>query len=260
MSTRIYPFQFVSPHLGTLTIQCQMPKEAAEKLASTLRSTVQLADGRWFYELTGIKGQEVRKNGPFCLLFGTEEKAKLTDEATYVLDLMTFWSSLPHPITPETALAIRQTAEELFERHCPVVDKTETLDEVQARQDTLSAAEAAQQVEREKIIAAYADSYEEITLENGEMGVIMALVYDDSDMMTDYYHPRSVKHSFLLARMRSQRRQERVLRQVITRYPALKAVEWTWHGSDKYSHGPDCYLKSKGTFEYQGTPFKAYSG
>ncbi len=267
MSTRIYPFQFVSTHLGTLSVHCQMPKEAAEKLASTLRSTVQLADGRWFYELTGIgtpmpgvQGQEVRKNGPFRLLFGTEEKAKLADEATYVLDLMTFWSSLPNPITPETALAIRQTAEDLFERHCPVVDKTETLDEVQARQATLSAAEASQQVERKKIIAAYAEGPEEITLEKGEMGVVVALVYDNSDMMTDYYHPRSVKHEFFLARMRSQRRQERILREVIARYADLKAVEWSWHGSDKYSHSPDCYLKSKGTFEYQGTPFKAYSG
>ena len=260
MSTRIYPFQFVSPLLGTLTIQCQMPKEAAEKLASTLRSTVQIADGRWFYELTGVRGQETHKNGPFRLLFGTEEKAKLADEAAYIQDLTAFWGSLPNPITIENAPAVEDTTKRLFEQHCPVVDKTETLQEVQARQTALAAAEAAQQHEREKLIAAYADNAEEIALEKGEMGVAVALVYDNSDMMTDYYHPRSVKHEFLLARMRPQRRQERLLRQVIARYPALKAIEWTWHGRDKYSHGPDCYLKSKGTFDYLGTPFKAYAG
>ena len=260
MSTQTYPFQFVSRHLGTLTVQCKLPNETAEKLASTLRALIQLADGRWYYELTGIQGQEVHKNGPFRLLFGSEEKAKIADEPAYVQALQTFWNDLPHPITAEHVPAVQEAANQLFEQHCPVVDKTETPEAVQARQAAVAAAEAAQQAERQKIIEAYADDAEEVTLEKGEMGVILALVYDNSDMMTDYYHPRSAKNSFLLARMRSKRRQERVLRQVIARYPDLKAVEWTWHGSDKYSHGPDCYLKSKGTFAYLGTPFKAYSG
>ena len=260
MSTRIYPFQLVSSQLGSLTIQCQMPKEAAEKLASTLRSIVQLADGRWYYERTGVQGQEVHKNGPFRLLFGSEEKAKLDDEAAYIQDLQAFWNSLPNPITSENTPAVQEAANRLFEQHCPIVDKTETPEVVQARQAALEAAETAKQLEREKIIAAYADSPEEIPLEKGEMGIILALVHDNSDMMTDYYNPRSVKRSFLLARLRPQRRQEQVLRQIITRYPDLKAVAWIWHGSDKYSHGPDCYLKSKETFAYQGTPFKAYSG
>lgn len=260
MSTLTYPFQFVSPHLGTLTVQCKLPKEAAEKLASTLRSLVQLADGRWYYELTGVLGQEVHKNGPFRLLFGSDDKAKIADEPAYVQALQTFWNDLPNPIAVEHVANIQEAANELFEQHCPVVDKTETPEEAQARQAAVTAAEAAQQAERQKIIAAYADDAEEVSLEKGEMGVILALVYDNSDMMTDYYHPRSAKNSFLLARMRSQRRQERALRQVIARYPDLKAVEWVWHGRDKYSHGPDCYLKSKGTFDYLGTPFKAYSG
>jgi len=260
MSTQTYPFQFVSPHLGTLTIQCKLPKETAEKLASTLRSLVQLADGRWYYELTGVQGQEVHKNGPFRLLFGADDKAKIADEPAYVQALQTFWNELPTLIHAEHVPAIQEAANQFFEQHCPEVDKTETPEEVQARQAALEAAEAAQQAERQTIIAAYADDAQEITLEKGEIGVILALVYDNSDMMTDYYHPRSAKNSFLLARMPSKRRQERLLRQVLDRYPDLKAVEWTWHGRDKYSHGPDCYLKSKGTFDYLGTPFKAYSG
>lgn len=260
MSTQTYPFQFVSPQLGTLTLQCKLPKETAEKLASTLRSLVQLAEGRWYYELTGIQGQEVQKNGPFRLLFGAEDKAKIVDEPAYVQALQTFWNSLPTPITLDHLSTVQEAAHQLFEQHCPVVDKTETLEEIQARAIALAEAEAAQQAERQKIIAAYADNAEEITLEKGEMGIILALVYDNSDMMTDYYQPRSAKNSFLLARMRSQRRQERLLRQVLERYPALRSIEWTWHGSDKYSHGPDCYLKSKETYEYLGTPFKAYAG
>ena len=260
MSIQIYPFQFVSPLVGALTLHCRMSKDVAEKLASTLRSLVQLADGRWYYELTGVQGQVLHKNGPYRLLFGSDVKAQLTDESAYVEDLTTFWSSLPNPITLENIPAIQEAANIFFERHCPVVDKTETLEQVHTREVALAAAEATQQAEREKTIATYADGPEEITLEKGDTGVVLALVFDNSDMMTDYYHPRSVKHSFLLARLRSQRRQERVLRQTIARYPNLKTIDWAWHGSDKYTHGPDCYLKSKALFEYQGTPFKAYSG
>lgn len=254
-----YPFQFTSPLAGTLSIQCQLPREAAEKFASELRALVQLPEGRWYYELTGIQGQELRKDGPFRLLFGKDTQACLADPDAYLHDLQTFWHTLPSPILPEHVSALLATAQTLFERHCPVVDKTETLAQVEAKENARHAAEVAQQAERAQIVAAYADHAEEIQLAKGEMGIVLALVYDNSDIMTDYYHPRAVKHSFLLARLRPQKRQERVLRQTLARYPDLHTA-WTWHGSDKYSHGPDCYLKSDATFAYRGTPFKAYAG
>lgn len=260
MSTPLYPFQFTSSLAGLLTIQCQMPKETAEKFASELRTLIQLPEGRWYYELTGIQGQEVRKEGPFRLLLGIDKQSQLADPDAYFQDLHAFWQSLPRPILSEHVSVLQATLQTLFERHCPVVDKTETPAQAEAKETARRNTEAAQQAERAQIVAAYADGPEEVQLTKGEMGIVLALVYDNSDLMTDYYHPRAVKHSFLLARLHAQRRQERVLRQALTRYPALQAANWTWHGNDKYSRGPDCYLKSDQTFLYQGTPFKTYSG
>ncbi len=93
------------------------------------------------------------------------------------------------------------------------------------------------------------------TIPAGKRGVILQICFDNSDAMTDYFDRHHSLETYLLAIISDGREDERGLRNVIDRIPALKAVSFEWH-TEKYSMGHGNYLESKTCPETRKHPYK----
>jgi len=79
-------------------------------------------------------------------------------------------------------------------------------------------------------------------------GVVLEICFDNSDAMSDYFDRHHTIEAYLLAIIPEGREDERNLRTVIERIPALKEIPFEWH-TEKYSMGHGNYLESKTTTE-----------
>jgi hypothetical protein len=89
----------------------------------------------------------------------------------------------------------------------------------------------------------------------GKRGVSLEVCFDNSDAMTDYFDRHHTLETRLLAIIPDGREDERGLRNVIDRIPALKAVSFEWH-TEKYSMGHGNYLESKTCPETRKHPYQ----
>ena len=209
-------------------------------------------------EINGIIGGEEHKH-TYMSMF-TPSGGHVDVEA-WQADMTELFKGFPNPIIDLSGTMTR--CQELFTKHCPVIDKRKTQEQVNAENAEYLEARAANEAKRkeEEIfwLTKYSDGEgtQEIAIPQGMMAVCCQATFNDSDAMTDYYSPhRSIGPCFLLAVVPVQAQTERLAREIIERYPDLSALEWAWH-TETYSGGHGNYLMSGGV---EAIPEQAYNG
>ena len=93
-----------------------------------------------------------------------------------------------------------------------------------------------------------------VQIPKGKRGVMLDICFDNSDIRTDYFEPHYKLESYLLAILPAGREDEKSLRSVINRIPALKEIQFKWY-TEKYSGGHGNYLSSEPLPEKRQHPY-----
>lgn len=192
-------------------------------------------------ELNGVIGQEERQ----CIIYQPYGPAfPLLDEAQYNRDVEELTASLPSPIRAENMEAIIQKAKAIFSQHVPVVDRRRTPEQEAEQQAELKKA-AERECQFEKDFVAEFGQPEKVTIPAGRKGVILRLSYDNSDPMSDYFHPYAQYGFDLLLDLVPAKKQERetLFRKTLAKYPDLQKLEWKWKAR-KLAGGYGNFLES----------------
>jgi hypothetical protein len=141
---------------------------------------------------------------------------------------------------------------ETIKAAAPVVDKRKSLEELEATAEKFRIQEEAAAKKNAEFDAAA------VTIAPGKMAITLEECFDDSDMMTDYFHPHaSLGPEYVLAIVKAQSETERLARSIVSRIPALAGVDFQWR-TEKYSMGHGNYLEAKGC--HREVEHKAYDG
>mgnify|MGYP001606343112 CR=1 FL=1 len=197
-------------------------------------------------ELSGIRGGEEHAWDTLSI-FGPSG-TPLRNPETYPADVDDFLRGLPTPITPENLPPILARRRELYELHVPIKDERQNPEEkaeADAERERITREREEAETAKDASIVAEWGSGERVPVPAGTTAVVLQQCYDDSDSMTDYYHPHaSHGPAFVLAVVPGKPAEtERLARDAVARYPNLLAVEWTWH-TEKYSMGHGNHLTS----------------
>ena len=131
----------------------------------------------------------------------------------------------------------------------PIKDERRPAEELKEQWENARAREAETKAKQEEF------ERTATTIPAGKRGVILQICFDNSDAMTDYFDRHYCLETYLLAVISDGREDERGLRNVIDRIPALKAISFEWH-TEKYSMGHGNYLESKTCPETRKHPHK----
>lgn len=132
----------------------------------------------------------------------------------------------------------------IFDKYVAVVDNRESAAQIAERKAIIAANEAAHAEKAQKFIDTWTDGNGTYTAPEGTIPVILEVCYDDSDSMTDYFHPHAqYGNDLLLAFVPKQRETERIIRAVVSRYPELAGLDWEWKDQN-YSMGKGYFLES----------------
>lgn len=133
----------------------------------------------------------------------------------------------------------------------PTIDQRRPVEEIKEQWEKARAREAEAKAKQEEF------DRTSTVIPAGKRGVIMQICFDNSDAMTDYFDRHHSLETYLLAIISDGREDERGLRNVIDRIPALKAIPFEWH-TEKYSMGHGNYLESKTCPETRKHPYEDY--
>lgn len=225
----------------------KMKKAAAEHVGSEIGAVARLF--QWFKEITGT------------LSYG--ENAGTSRESVYWSPFENFSDKMPdlegwrketaawlgtlaaQVITVETWAQLRAKGEDIKRRYMAVIDKRESAEEVQERVEMIKANEAKAAQKRADFEAHFSDNGTRIPIPEGSRGIVLQACYDDSDSMTDYFHPHAQHgQDLLLDIVKDQRQTERIIRAAVNKFPELAALEWEWK-DENYSMGRGYYLLNK---------------
>jgi len=209
--------------------------------------------GQWCRELGGVIGERETSHLTMSMFGGN--RGEIADPEAFEQDRAAWLESLPETIKGNAELAkYASSAVDIFERHVPTVDNRETPSQ---RAQSIAARQIAYE-EREKELAAKSADFraifsngEKVTVPTGMMAVTIKPHYDNSDTMTDYFDRRaSYPHSspLILGLVRKGQQREATARRVLSAYPELEAIGWTWKDQN-YSMGGGYFLESEYTGE-----------
>lgn len=133
----------------------------------------------------------------------------------------------------------------------PIRDNRKPKEELEERASKFKAIQQEQRKRQEEF------DKQSIEIPAGKIGVCLDVCFDDSDIMTDYFHRHSLVERRLLAIVRKQSETERLARRIIEQVPELKDMEFDWH-TEKYSMGHGNYLEA--TRSHEARDHKAYDG
>jgi len=247
----------------TKTVDVRGPKTLAEEFGRAVSKVRQTQSGKYVREICGVYGCSPDQS-VLWYPFGGAAGAVIDHQENFEKDLSEYLEALPAVIvvtedeTPENSELLRhiRAAGVLFGKYVPTLDKRRTEEEVAKQNEEL---EAAHKEHAEKLAAWKAEHCGPDTeVPSGSMGIYLRRVFDDSNVMTDYFnmHAGLDPSELLVAIMPKQRQTERLMRSVVARYPELAGLSWTWH-TENYSGGHGNYLMS----EHVGTEkHKAYDG
>jgi hypothetical protein len=162
--------------------------------------------------------------------------------------------SLYAKITPDNYAAFLEEAEKskaAIIATTPIRDERKTREELEANAAEFAKIQAVQAEKRAAFEAAA------VTIPKGKLAVCLSVCFDDSDMMTDYYHPHALIEEHVLAIVRDQAETERLARSIVAKVPELAAVNFKWK-TEKYSMGHGNYLEAKGS--HGEVEHKGYNG
>ena len=133
----------------------------------------------------------------------------------------------------------------------PIRDNRKPKEELEERANKFKAVQEEQRQRQEEF------DRQSIEIPAGKIGVCLDVCFDDSDIMTDYFHRHSLVERRLLAIVRKQSETERLARKILEQVPDLKDLEFDWH-TEKYSMGHGNYLEAIRSHETRDS--KAYDG
>ena len=223
-------------------VSMHMKKAEAEELNRIIKLVGKLP--QYTRETSGIIGGEEHTMDKW-MMFGTSS-VPIADPEGYENDKAAFYASIPmEEIRAEQIPFFRAKANEIYNKHIPLLDSRRTPEKVEEDAKEIRDREAVRAVTKNEVeehIGLCGDG--EITKEDGEMHIIIEATFDNSDMMTDYYHPHSsLTQSYALAVIRKGARRERDVRGIVERFPELSALSWKWH-KENYSGGTGTYMQS----------------
>lgn len=239
--------------IGSKNIAIKGLKHHVETLAGELRKPVELR--KYFRELTGVIGSGKESE---TVLWSMCSEHPLTDPDGYQVAITAYLDSLPPAMTVEQAGPWLAKAREIFKAHLPIIDRRETPGDVAQRNAEVALLEAQRNAETAEWRAQYAKGETLIPITSGQMAVKLEMCFDDSDSQSDYYAPhRTIGDDLLLAIIPKGPEREATARRVLSRYPELAKLTWTWH-TENYSMGNGNYLESE--FNGHHEKIKAYDG
>lgn len=238
---------------GRTHINVKAKKDTAENFRHKLHPLLNIY--QYHTEIRGvIGGAEDRTT--FMSMF-TPSGAPVREEQAWRDETRALFDSLPDPVTDTDIPGILKRVNEIFRAHVPIKDSRETPEAVEKR-------EAERKAIQEKLAAddaAWRAEWalpEDVPVPDGMMVVTLEITFDDSDAMTDYFHPHSaIGHPLLIAIIPKQPQTERLCRTIMEQYPELAQHTWTWH-TENYSGGHGNYLMSEWTDNL--VPQRAYNG
>jgi len=226
-----------------LTIKVKSQKKAeAEDLSRDIRQLFNITSYR--KELSGIHGES--ENEHIVMTMGGYNA--LENPSVFSEDFNSFLASIP-PVIEDVA-EVHARAIELFKKHIPVVNSRKT--RLQANKEAEESRkihdqfEAVRNTEREAFIEKWGLK-DKVDIPEGMMAVYLEITYDNSDPMSDSYHPHAqIGEDLLLGMVPEGKRTERIAREMLSRYPELESQSWTWR-VETYSMGHGTYLISNFT-------------
>lgn len=224
-----------------IEVRAQKKKEA-EDLARAIRDLIAIR--HWRRKLTGIRGVDERSS--LYLSIGGD-LYPLVNPAKYQEDLKQFLSSIDRILVVDVQ-GVTDRARLLFERHVPVEDERQTQAEFDAECQRQQVVEAEVKQKNDDEKAAFVAEWclpDEVTIPAGHMPVVLRLTFDNSDIGSDYFHPYAqIGWNMLLGTVPLGQKKENTLRNILSRYPNLASLQWTYHKED-YSMGHGRFLISE---------------
>lgn len=176
----------------------------------------------------------------------------LRDEKQFLEDVAAI--NIPDPVTADPAVykPLFKAIDEVFDKHVFVQDLRKTPEQrAQEAQERAEAAAAAEEAKRQRdaanepLFAIYSGN-EEISIPAGFAAVTIQAYYDNSDIMTDYWHRHcSIGSCYVVALVPAgTKRTEAIHRAIVENSPVLSAYSWEWN-VEEYANGHGTYLKSE---------------
>lgn len=195
--------------------------------------------GNTYTEITGIVGGIEHRDTMMSIGFGGPSPNESYMEAWNGLGEKYGWTITRNNYQQ----IIADTKEAMKTVVIPEVDRRRTPEQIAQQKQAGEQAQAQREAWDQAFIAAHCLP-QIIAVPAGQMAIILQMTYDNSDPMSDYYHPHATYGcAMLLAAVSSQSRTEALARLVLARYPTLSAREWGWH-TENYSGGHGNYLQS----------------
>jgi hypothetical protein len=161
----------------------------------------------YFRELTGVIGENEHSAIIFTPFGGS--RGKIVNVEAYKKDLDEFLNALPDPVTDIDGTIKR--ANEIFERHLPVVDSRRTKEVDERAKATAAQFLADLEEKRLTWVDEHCYSRTKVSIKEDMMAVYLEITYDNSDSMTDYFDKHH-QHGddMLLAIVKKQAQTERL--------------------------------------------------
>lgn len=233
----------------TVTVQCKKAEFSA--LKQVVHKVMHLSS--YVREYNGLTN-DFRKST--YMVIGSGRKIEKTED--YLREVNEFTALFQGIVKPDKFPEICEKADHIFNTYIPIQDNRKTPE--QAKTDAEEYAqirkenEAKQQAEADKFHKRFCP-VDPVDIKH--KAVTLSVTFDDSDMMTDYFHPHaSIGCTMLLADVPFRNETEKLARQVLAKYPELAKLKWEWK-TEKYSMGHGNYLISEYFDEWDK---KAYDG
>ena len=172
-----------------------------------------------------------------CILVDVFGKTSEAYEKEYIRLYSKFEGKITKATLPEF-LAEAEKSLEVIKKWRRVEDRRKTKDELEQQQREAAVRIEEQRKKDEEF------NRQSVEIAAGKMGIMLVECFDDSDMMTDYFHPHRPISEHLLAIVKNQAQKESLARRVINQIPDLKAIEFEWH-TETYSMGHGNYLEAR---------------
>jgi hypothetical protein len=222
------------------SVEVQCLKDEAKKFQRTLDQALRLSS--YCKETTGqVEKPETWHETTYMMLGGSHE---IKDAEGYNKAIQELLGMIPDFLKKDQFQPIMDKANEIYNTFIPTQDKRETQSQIDERNAIVKGYDEARQAKTQDFVNRFCLP-EKIKAPEGYMSIYLEITFDDSDSMTDYFHPHAqIGHDMLLGIVPKQAGTERIHRSVLERYPELNKLTWTWH-TENYSMGHGNYLISE---------------
>jgi hypothetical protein len=235
--------------IGDNVINLKMKKEIAKRFAIELSQLNKL--NHYWREISGtVEEPETHSTTQLMSMFSPSGNP-IKNPDKWKSDTDEFFKGLPELITMENVKDIMKRYNDIWNEHIPVVDKRKTKEQIKT--DNEQYVKLTKEINeknredaeyKEKLFNIVHPEKEEIEKRDNEMFITVEVFFNDSDTMTDYFHPHSsLSPEYAIAVVPKQARKEAIVRNIISKIPELSNLNWKWK-VEEWSMGHGTYMES----------------